>query len=160
MRRSTWSLKPKWRTSKRSMHVNGQWTPWMYYTLLRVSECLSLRPDCVPPWNLKGVGNTGLRVSGGGDGANSDDWRESLTLCSILWGEHQTSPRGFVKWRPLVESVHVVWFSKTIWLPPDESVHVDFISVPSTGREGGNETDKTVKTWTITSGLQSCKEAW
>ncbi len=55
------------------------------YIYLRVPECLSLRPNCLPPpspasecvplWNQKGGHHWG--------GANSEHWRESLALCTL-----------------------------------------------------------------------------
>jgi hypothetical protein len=62
------------------------------YTITRVQEYLSLRPNCLPPLGLLQASvcpppnGEQLNLEGeGAGGANSDDWRESLALC-ILCG--------------------------------------------------------------------------
>jgi hypothetical protein len=66
-------------------------TTWRDFTISRVPQCLSHRPNWVrrpplpqasvpPPEQKRGGGNTRLR-GGGVGGPDSDDWRESLALC-------------------------------------------------------------------------------
>ncbi len=88
-----------------AFRVDAQWCAQRRGIILpRVPECLSLRPNWLlppplpqasvsPPPELEPTGGGGgkirLRVRGRG-GANSDNWREALTLC-ILCGTLHTA---------------------------------------------------------------------
>ncbi len=51
--------------------------------------------ECVPPLEPKGVGNIRLQVRGGG--ANSDDWRGSLTFCLLCGSQYFKLNMEFMK---------------------------------------------------------------
>ncbi len=53
-------------------------------TVPRVPECLSHRPNWLPPASTcECVPLLDTKGGGGGGGASSDDWRESLALCLV-----------------------------------------------------------------------------
>jgi hypothetical protein len=91
----------------------------IYFTTnCRVSQCLSPCPNWVhptplpqasvsspaPPESKVGGSNTRLRGERVG-GPNSDDWRESLSLCLLCATKHRSKERcPFVELAPLVDT--------------------------------------------------------
>ncbi len=114
MNQCTWFLNPL------GFIKQGGWTvdtvEGLYYCITRVPDCPFVRTVAPPPplWFR-------LRVSGGGVPIRTTVEKAGHSVVCILWDGHQTRPRGFLKWRPLVESAHVGFQNKmatTRWVSP------------------------------------------